>query len=139
MKKTTIICPLYLPCRKRRKDGTMRDAQQGLSMNAYRGWHFIVANKFKIAFKEQVRNQLEGKVFTYPTIEYFLYYKDNRRRDKMNFATIISKFLLDAMTEFNCIEDDCDEYVGRESTEAIGIDKDNPRCEVIITEFDNAT
>ena len=92
-------------------------------MNAYKGWHFIVANKFKKEFKEQMRSQLEGKAFNNPTIEYFLYYKDNRRRDKMNFASIISKFLLDAMTELGCIEDDNDEFIGRECVESMGVER----------------
>lgn len=127
MRKTIITAPLHLNKTKTKK--------VGLSMNNYRTWHFHVSNKLKKDFKEAVRSQLEGNTFDHPCIEYFMYYPDNRRHDKMNFAAVISKFFLDAMTEFGCIPDDNDDYIGRESIESMGVDKENPRCEIIITEL----
>ena len=132
MKKTTISVPIYLVQPRK----TKKDKKYSLSMNAYRNWQFHLSNVLKRQFKDIVRPQLEGKTFNNPSIEYFLYFPDKRRRDKFNFASIVAKFFLDAMVECNCIEDDNDSFIGRESVEFIGVDKESPRCEVVLTEID---
>lgn len=126
MKKTTITVPTHLIV-----DGK----RIALSMNQYRNLHYFTLNKLKKDFKQQISSQIDGKKFDRFCVEYFLYYKDNRRHDKMNFASVVSKFFLDALVECGCIPDDNDNYVGRESVEAMGIDKENPRCEIVITEL----
>ena len=50
--------------------------------------------------------------------------------DKMNVASITSKFLLDAMTEYNVWDDDNDNNVKTETILPTELDRENPRIEV---------
>jgi len=131
MRKTTISVPIYITLPKK----TMEDKKYGLNMNSYRNWNFHLSNTLKKEFKRIIAPQLKNKRFDYPTIEYCLYYPDKRSRDKMNFASIISKFFLDALVECGCILDDNDYFIGREIAEIPQIDKENPRCDIILTEL----
>ena len=53
----------------------------------------------------------------------------------MNVVSIVSKFLLDAITEYGCWEDDSDDYIKTETILPTEIDKLNPRVEITIKEI----
>jgi Holliday junction resolvase RusA-like endonuclease len=53
----------------------------------------------------------------------------------MNFISIASKFLLDAVTELGCWEDDSDEFVKKETLLPTELDRINPRVEILIREI----
>ena len=57
----------------------------------------------------------------------------------MNVIAVTSKFLLDAITEYGCWEDDNDDYVKTETLLPTEYDKENPRVEVIITSVNKFT
>lgn len=132
-KSITISAPLaiYMP----RK--TMKDRRIALSLNEYRNLHFRVEAQVKIAFTELMRDQLSGLKFEHPSFTWKMYYKDKRRHDKFNFVSIISKYFLDAMVHYGCIEDDSDEFIGTDLLLQPEIDKHNPRCEITITDSVN--
>ena len=46
--------------------------------------------------------------------------------------SIHEKFFCDAMTEYGCIADDNDDYIKSTKYLSGGIDKENPRVEIII-------
>ena len=76
-----------------------------------------------------VEAQQNGTIYS---IRMIIYNETNRRRDLDNQATSI----LDALTKSGAIVDDCARFVRRILVEYGGIDKDDPRAEVIIKEFD---
>jgi len=55
--------------------------------------------------------------------------------DKMNVISVVSKFLLDAITEYGCWEDDNDNFVKTETILPTELDRKNPRVEIIIKEI----
>lgn len=76
-----------------------------LSMNNYRNWHYQTSNKIK----KNVCSYLDR--FNFPKfkkvhINYTLYFKDKRKRDLMNFVSVVDKFVLDHLVNIECLEDD---------------------------------
>ena len=127
--KLTIICPTFVIIPRK----TKKDQKLSINLNTYRNLHFLVESKCKKLFKEMVREQLEGIEFETPvTVEYKVYKQSARRLDKMNVIAICSKYLMDAITEFGCWEDDDDETIKKEVLLPTEIDRKNPRIEVTI-------
>jgi Holliday junction resolvase RusA-like endonuclease len=84
-------------------------------------------------YLEAVREQLEGLTIQTPVeITYKVYKKTSRRLDKMNVVAITSKYLLDAITELGCWEDDNDDHVKTEIILPTELDRANSRVEVTI-------
>lgn len=75
--------------------------------------------------------KLSGQV----KIEYSYYAPDKRTRDLMNVISVIDKFFQDAMVEMGCIESDDLSTVVEVNSCYMGIDKANPRLEVLITKL----
>ena len=116
-----LTCPLYVDLPRK----TKKDKRVYINMNSYRNLHFLVNN--------QVRSQLEGLTIQTPVeITYKVYKKTARRLDKMNVVAITSKYLLDAVTELGCWEDDNDDHVKTEIILPTELDRTNSRVEVII-------
>lgn len=129
--KTTIIltCPLYVDLPRK----TKKDKRVYINMNSYRNLHFLVNNQVKKMYLEAVREQLEGVVIQTPVeVTYKVYKKTARRLDKLNVISVTSKYLLDAVTELGCWEDDNDDHVKTETILPTELDRDNSRVEVTI-------
>lgn len=125
--KLKIIAPLYIDLPRK----TKADKRVYINMNTYRNLHYVVSNQVKKAYLEAVREQLEGVVIQTPvTVTYKVFKGTARRLDKMNVVAIASKFLLDAVTELGCWEDDNDEHVKTEVIYPTEIDRSHPRIEV---------
>ena len=120
---------VYLP----RK--TKEDRKMILNLNNYRNWQHFLSNNTKKAYKEVIAPQLEGLRFATPiSLTFTLWQASKRRIDRLNVLSIHDKFLLDAMTELGCIEDDNDDYVKETTYRTGGIDRENPRVDVEIFE-----
>ena len=131
-----IICPLYIDLPRK----TKKDRRVYINMNSYRNLHYLVSNSVKREYKEALREQLEGITIETPVdITYQVFKGSKRRLDKMNVIAVTSKFLLDAITEYGCWEDDNDDYVKTETLLPTKYDKENPRVEVIITSVNKFT
>ena len=92
---------------------TKADKTYYLNMNGYRNWHFIISNQLKVLFVEQINEQIKDlKIEKLIKINYALYFKDKRVRDKMNYIAVIDKFFMDSLVTCGCIKDDNDKYTG---------------------------
>ena len=77
-----------------------------LSMNTYRNLHHQISSRLKRDFNNYIL-QFKFKRYEKPIkIHYTLYFKDNRRRDLMNFVAVVDKFALDALVKRGVIQDD---------------------------------
>jgi Holliday junction resolvase RusA-like endonuclease len=127
-----IISPLFVMLPRK----TKKAKRVSLNMNTYRNLHHRTSNDAKKAYTELVREQLiDLDIQTPVEITYKVYKASNRRLDKMNVISVVSKFLLDAITEYGCWEDDNDIYVKTETILPTELDRVNPRVEVIIKEI----
>ena len=124
-----IISPLYIDLPRK----TKKDKRVYLNLNTYRNLHYIVSNQAKKMYLETIREQVDGKVIQTPIeITYRVYKQSKRRLDKMNVVSIVSKYLLDALTELGCWEDDNDDFVKTETILPTELDRDNPRVEIML-------
>lgn len=120
--------PLYIRTAKSEKG-----KKYYLNLNQYRNWHYQVSNAIKEKYCEQMKSQLEGiKLETPIKIEFILWKGDKRIGDRANVLSVVEKFFCDALVEYGCIEDDNDEYIIEQTYRTGGVDKDDPRVEIII-------
>ena len=127
-----IISPLFVTLPRK----TVKDKRIALNMNTYRNLHHRISNDAKKAYSEALREQLEGLSIQTPVeITYKVYKGSKRRLDKMNVISVVSKFLLDSITDYGCWEDDNDDYVKTETILPTELDRENPRVEIIIKEI----
>lgn len=137
MKEYKIILPVdivYGYSKKKEKENKFT-----INLNSYRqhGSCFFIMNKVKQLFHEQIKEQIEAlpKLKTPIRCKYIVYKKDKRKFDVNNICTIADKFALDCLTEAGKIPDDNYEYyLGFGECSFGGIDSENPRIEMIITE-----
>ena len=108
-----------------------------LNLNNYRNWQFQLNNQLKKTFKITVASDIRNlKPVGGPVrITYSIFYPTKRAFDVDNIGTVISKFTMDALVEFGIIEDDNYHFVPEIVFEFGGIDKENPRCDVLIEEL----
>ena len=127
-----IISPLFVTLPRK----TVKDKRIALNMNTYRNLHHRISNDAKKSYSEALREQLEGLSIQTPVeVTYKVYKGSKRRLDEMNVISVVSKFLLDSITEYGCWEDDNDDYVKKETIMPTELDRDNPRVEIIIKEI----
>lgn len=127
-----IVSPLFVTLPRK----TVKDKRIALNMNTYRNLHHRISNDAKKTYSETLREQLEGLSIQTPVeVTYKVYKASKRRLDKMNVISVVSKFLLDSITEYGCWEDDNDDYVKTETILPTELDRENPRVEIIIKEI----
>lgn len=106
-----------------------------LTLNNYRNWHYQVSNDIKRRFKSEVFDKLDFNIKGKVKIEYFYFAPDKRTRDLMNVISVIDKFFQDAMVDRGCIESDDLSTVVEVNSCYMGIDKLDPRLDVMITKL----
>jgi hypothetical protein len=117
MSATRIDCPyrIHLP----RK--TKADKKVTMNMNNYRNWHYQINNQVKHQIKRKLQEQfgllLGKRKIKQIYVHYVFHPFDKRGYDTMNIASVISKFFLDALTEYGTIKDDNYKIVVFESCE----------------------
>lgn len=128
--KIKINCPLFVMLPRVR----VNHKKVFINMNSYGNTNSFTNNDAKKAFKEEIANQVEGYVIQTPVEVTYKVFKPTRRRlDKMNVVAVVSKYLLDAITELGCWEDDNDDFIKTETLLPTEYDKNNGRVEVTIT------
>jgi hypothetical protein len=122
-----ISLPLFIKNRSNKR--------KWLTLNNYRNWHYQVSNDIKRRFKSEIFDKLDFKISGKVKIEYFYFAPDKRTRDLMNVISVIDKFFQDAMVERGCIESDDLSTVIEVNSCYMGIDKEFPRLDVMITKL----
>lgn len=124
-----IISPLFIILPRK----TKKDRKMYLNLNNYRNWYYIISNEVKKTYCEAMRLKLKDLKFKKPiTINFILFKANNRKTDRSNILSIVEKFFCDAMVYYGCIEDDSDEFIESSTYSTGGLDKENPRVEIII-------
>jgi hypothetical protein len=105
-----------------------------MGMNWYRNQHYQLKNKAKIYYHSLIENQvLNQPKLNQFKVEYTLYYK-NPNSDPSNIVPLMEKYLLDALQEFNIIDNDNAKYHLGSSWTVAGQSKSNPRVEITLKE-----
>jgi Holliday junction resolvase RusA-like endonuclease len=110
-----------------------------LNLNGYRNWQFQLNNQLKKTFKIEVAERVRELTPVTGTcrITYTIYYPTRRLFDIDNIGSVVTKFTHDALVEFGILEDDNYKIVEEIVYRFGGIDKDDPRCDVVIEEIQN--
>lgn len=133
MRKAQVSMPLYVMLPRK----TMPDKKVIINLNNYRNWQHHLNNTVKKAYAEIAQPKLEGLKFFLPiSLTFTLWKATTRKIDRSNVLSIHEKYLCDAMQEYGCIVDDCDEYIYSTKYLTGGIDRDNPRVDIEIKEVE---
>ena len=106
-----------------------------LNLNVYRNAHFRTLAAAKVNFKAwfyETYGSCKGPPTTDCELEYTIYFPDNRAADVANVGSIVDKFASDCLTEMGYIQDDNRKVVKSVKYVDGGIDRDNPRAELIV-------
>ena len=106
-----------------------------LNLNNYRNAHYRVLSISKRLYSENLVPRLKGfNSFTEPvSLTYTYYARSNRRLDISNPCSIIDKFACDALVKAEILEDDSFKQIKEVVYKFGGVEKDNPRCELVIS------
>lgn len=126
-----IISPLFVDLPRK----TMKDKRVYLNLNVYRNLNRFTNGDAKKIYCEDMEKQLKGlKLKTPIVLTFTLYRKDKRKGDRANPLSICEKFFCDALTHWECIPNDTDEFILSTHYYTGEIDKTNSRCEITIIE-----
>lgn len=129
-----IIRQITLPLSVTIPRKTKADKKYIINLNNYPHWHFITYRNIKKIYCEMLEDKLKGIKYNEKIDLTYIYYKgSNRSCDKANVLAVQDKFFCDALVHHGCIEDDNDKFIGDITFKDGGIDKENPRIEVFIT------
>lgn len=104
-----------------------------LNFNRVRNMQGFVYGRLKEEYTRIMLPRLTHlPVFKRVELEYYLYTGSNHKSDVMNWVSVIDKFFQDVLVKAGKIPDDNFEYVPIITSRFMGVDRDNPRCEIII-------
>lgn len=124
----TITLPIYWVKKYKRK----KDKVTLMSMNWYRNAFYFDQNNAKKYFSELVAEQVgSAKIDGQYRLSIDIYYK-NPNCDGANVASMMEKFVLDALQEQDVVVNDNVKYHLGTKWAIVGKDADNPRCVVTV-------
>lgn len=117
---------------------TNREYWFSLSMNAYRtANHYHTLNKAKIAYTNLMLPIVASlPVFNKVKLTYTVYVGSNVKSDVMNWVSVSDKFFQDVLVKAGKLTDDNYTYVPEIIAKFGGVDKKNPRMEILIEELE---
>ena len=111
-----------------------------LNLNQYRNLHYRTLSATKRTYHGIVLKLLsnrKSKINKTPLVAHYKYYHGSKRRvDVMNPISIIEKYTMDAIVGSGVIPDDNTDIIKAYYIESCGVDKDNPRAELRLYEYD---
>lgn len=132
-KQLKFTMPVYYTIVKKTKPNTTHL----IGSNFLRNVHFHVKNKIKQDTAKLIVDQLtESVTLKSPYKVTYTYFYKNKATDLMNVVSASSKIFLDALqsSSVNVIENDTVSHCIEEKAVVGGLDKLNPRVEIIIEE-----
>lgn len=115
---------------------TKADVKWTLNLNIYRNTHPQILNQAKKIYQEAITPQLEKLPhFKKVSLELHIYASNKRLFDIDNIASIHTKFFLDSLVRAGKLGEDNYLFVPQTHTYFKGIDKENPRVDIIIKEI----
>ena len=108
-----------------------------LNINEYRNTHHTVLNKAKKMVENIVIEQIRGqKPLRSPVkVTFTLSAGSERRLDVSNVCSIVDKYATDAVVKAKIIPDDDFKNLIEINYLFGGIDRNNPRCDVVVSEI----
>lgn len=104
-----------------------------LNLNTYRNTQAFVLNKVKQLYTDIMLKELESlPVFNKVRLTYIVYTGSSHKSDVMNWTSVVDKFFQDTMVKAGKLTDDNYQYVPEIISRFGGIDKINPRVEILI-------
>jgi hypothetical protein len=120
------------------KNKKQEDKKHYLNLNVYTTTHRFTRNKVKIKFTEEVLPLIAHlPKLAKMSVTYVIYPRTNAASDTNNICSIVDKFFLDTLVAGGVIVDDNHTIVVSTTNLYGSKDKDNPRCEAIITDLGN--
>ena len=108
-----------------------------LNLNNYRNAHYRILSNAKKIYAENLVDRISHPKYEEPVVLTYTYYAKSRRRlDVSNPCSIIDKFTCDALVKAGVLEDDSSKQIKQVIYKYGGIDKENPRCELVIKKID---
>ena len=108
-----------------------------LNLNNYRNAHYRILSNAKKIYADNLVERISHPKYEEPVVLTYTYYaKSKRRLDVSNPCSIIDKFTCDALVKAGVLEDDSSKQIKKVIYKYGGIDKENPRCELVIKKID---
>jgi len=108
-----------------------------LNLNNYRNAHYRTLASAKKIYADNLVDRISHPKYEEPVVLTYTYYaKSKRRLDVSNPCSIIDKFTCDALVKAEVLEDDSSKQIKQVIYKYGGIDKENPRCELVIKKID---
>jgi len=108
-----------------------------LNLNNYRNAHYRILSNAKKIYADNLVARISHPKYKEPVVLTYTYYaKSKKRLDVSNPCSIIDKFTCDALVKAGVLEDDSSKQIKQVIYKYGGIDKDNPRCELVIKKID---
>jgi len=123
-----IILPIYY----QQEFKTKKNKSFLVGLNWYRNAHYMISNKVKHWYHDEVKKQITSEKFGKVRVHYDVYAQRNGT-DGPNIRSILEKFVLDGLVQAGVIEDDKIGILLGDSSEYY-IDGENPRIEINIKE-----
>lgn len=120
---------------------TKADKKVHINLNQYRNWQHHMNNQVKQIYKDLV-GTLNPHIFDTKfskkiELLFVMHRGDKRSVDRSNVLCIHEKFFCDALTHYECLPDDNDNYIEESRYRTGEVDKDNPRVDIIIKELED--
>lgn len=114
---------------------TKADKKYMLNLNVYRNLNFIVNNQMKVAFADQLKDQIAcnfvlAKMPPPYRFTYTLFQETKRKTDVANVCCVVDKFCCDSLVTLGVIPDDNHTVIREVVYRYGGVDKENPRVEL---------
>jgi len=117
--------PLRVPITKKKMGS--------LNLNGYRNLHYFTLNKMKKYIHSWMQEQkIEKKVAPPVELLYTIYMPNKRKIDLLNVGSIVDKFCSDSLVSVGVLTDDNTDYIKKVTFIYGGVDKQNPRADLII-------